>query len=95
MNPLLDHARSGGLLCIDHDGDGCCDVCRVEMLTDCPCGGIGYHLDGCRDSEEASNLRVYSRRGSRRVTLAILDAHRDCDEALWAHRHGSDAGVGS
>lgn len=92
---LENHARTGGLLCADPDGDGCCDVCGVELVTDCPCGGVGYHLDGCADSEVPSPFRVYtalplgkhSPRGQNRPAYAsTLEAHVEADEALFALR---------
>lgn len=46
-----EHSLCGGALCVD-DGFGSCRDCAV-LLSECDeCGGLGYHLSGCPESED-------------------------------------------
>lgn len=103
MSPtILDHARAAGLLCTDKNDTGCCDTCDVE-LDRCPCGGIGYHLHGCDDSEETilgrSLFGVYT--GTQltaahfRVSLDLLAAVAERDELDYIDAHGETVPWGS
>lgn len=95
MGPILDHARAGGLLCIDRDDTGCCATCGVE-LSPCSCGGIGYHLRGCEESEDTILGRdlfaVYT--GALlndrhfRVSLDLLAYAAQRDELDYIDAHG-------
>jgi hypothetical protein len=53
-DPREEHQSAAGAACLD-GGDGACVLCGVEMTTCNVCGGIGYHRENCRLSEDASS----------------------------------------
>lgn len=47
----ISHEAAGGDACVDHNDDGCCDACGVELSECESCDGIGYHREWCSDSD--------------------------------------------
>lgn len=50
-NPADAHADAAGKLCTD-DGTGRCRECGVGLDPCDACDGVGYHVDGCAESDD-------------------------------------------
>jgi hypothetical protein len=87
------HAEACGALCVDADGDLCCDACGVSLDVCDVCGAPGYHRSGCVeiDGEELTakeeSLPVFTDARSRfaykidRLRTQICDLVARFDEA--------------